>query len=115
MKRSMLITRHRGVVLVGLAVTATVLGACSDDDGDAEDELSDVLVDEDFPGDTFDAACARLEASEGATQEERAATVLEELIQLGDEAAAIETLELATVDACPDWTDAVSAAVAARG
>ena len=104
--------RTRTTVL-GIVAATALFGACSDD-GDVESELSDVLVDEDFPGDAFDAACARLEAAEGGTQEERAARVLDELIALGDEATAIETLELATVDKCPDWTDAVTAAVAAR-
>ena len=108
----------RSARLVGL-VTATAivslgLVACSgDDDADSAPEAT-VAVDGDFPGDALDATCARLEAADGDDQEAIAATLLDELIQLGDAQLAINTMELAVIDRCPDWSEAVTAAIEAR-
>lgn len=96
-----------------LALSATALSACSDDGDDDTD--GNAFVDEDFPGDSLDATCARLEAATGDDMEARAATVLDELISLGDEEAAVNTIRMATIDRCADWSDAVTAAIEARG
>lgn len=89
-----------------------VLGACSDDEDDATDGT--VVVDEDFPGDALDATCARLEAGEGDDQEAIAAALLDELTEVGGVELAVNTLELAVIDRCPEWSDAVTAAIDAR-
>lgn len=102
---------RRGLLVVS-TLSLLVTGACSDDDEDASDGT--LLVDEDFPGDSLDATCARLEGAEGDDQEAIAAALLDELIALGDEQLAVNTLEMAVVDACPDWADPVDAAIAAR-
>lgn len=101
---------HRRVLALA-ALPLLVLSACSDDD-DATDDT--VVVDEDFPGDTLDATCARLEAAEGDDREAIAAALLDELIEVGGVELAVNTMEMAVVDRCPDWSDAVTAAVAAR-
>lgn len=107
----------RSARLVGLVAAAAIVSlglvACSDD-GDDADDATTVAVDEDFPGDALDATCARLEAADGDDQEAIAAALLDELIELGDAQLAINTLELAVIDRCPDWSDAVTAAIAAR-
>ena len=76
-----------------------------------------MVVDEDFPGDALDAACARLDAGDEADDEgERevtARTLLDELIRLGDTELAVNTLELAVIDRCPEWSEAVTAAIEA--
>jgi hypothetical protein len=96
---------------VAVTLTAVGLAACSGDD-DATDGT--VAVDEDFPGDALDATCARLEAAEGDDQEAIAAALLDELVQLGDPQLAVNTMEQAVVDRCPEWADAVTAAIEAR-
>lgn len=97
-------------------VPFVVLSACSDDGDDSDDGTTDgtVVVDEDFPGDALDATCARLEAGEGDDQEAIALALLDELIERGGQELAVNTVEMAVVDRCPDWSDAVTAAVAAR-
>lgn len=102
--------RRRALALAALPLL--VLGACSDDEDDTSDGT--VVVDEDFPGDTLDAACARLDAADGDDREATAAALLDELIEVGGAELAINTLEMAVVDRCPEWSDAVTAAVAAR-
>jgi hypothetical protein len=98
---------------IAVVITAAGLAACSDgDDDDATTPTA--VVDEDFPGDALDATCARLEAADGTDQEAIAAALLDELIRLGDAELAINTLELAVIDRCPEWSDAVTAAIAAR-
>lgn len=112
MENSQLTRRVRRSAPVALAlVPLLALAACSGDDDTTE---GTVLVDEDFPGDSLDAACARLEGAEGDDREAIAADLLDELIGLGGEELAINTLEMAVIDACPDWADPVDAAIAAR-
>ena len=106
----------RSARLVGLAAAAAIvalgLAACSDDDDDVPEATT--AVDEGFPGDALDATCARLEAADGDDKEAVAVALLDELIQLGDAQLAINTLEFAVIDRCPDWSEAVTAAVASR-
>lgn len=99
--------RRGGLVLA--TIPLLVLGACSDDESNSTE-----IVGEDFPGDTLDATCARLDAGEGDDQEAIAAALLDELIERGGEEPAVNTLRMATVDRCPEWADAVDAAIAAR-
>ena len=92
------------------------LGACSDDsEDDADDAISDVLVDEEFPGDAIDAACNRLDATSGDDDTARAIEVLGALTEIGGSELAAETLRQAVIDRCPEWADAVSAAIATGG
>ena len=100
-------------VAVAVAAIAVGFSACSDD-GDDGDTDGTVAVDEDFPGDALDATCARLDAAEGDDQVAVATALLDELIQLGDTELAVNTLELAVIDRCPEWSDAVTAAIEAR-
>lgn len=95
------------------ALTVIALGACSDgtDDDDGA-PAGTVAVDEDFPGDALDATCARLEAGAGEDRDAIARALLSELVALGDERLTVNTLEMAVVDRCPEWADAVTAAVA---
>ena len=109
----------RSARLVGLVAAAAIVSvglvSCSDgDDADTAAPEATTAIDEDFPGDALDATCARLEAADGADQEAVAAALLDELIQLGDAQLAINTLELAVIDRCPDWSEAVTAAIASR-
>ena len=109
----------RSARLVGLVAAAAIvslgLGACSGDDDDADTAPeATAAVDEDFPGDALDATCARLKAGAGDDQEAVATALLDELIALGDAQLAINTLELAVIDRCPDWSEAVTAAIASR-
>lgn len=107
----------RSARLVGLvaAIAIVPLGlvACSDDDPDTAPEAT-AAVDEDFPGDALDATCARLEAADGDDQEAVAAALLDELMQRADAQLVINTMELAVVDRCPDWAEAVTAAIESR-
>ena len=96
-----------------MTVTTLALAACSDDDDDVTTDGT-VAVDEDFPGDALDATCARLDAAEGDDQEAIAAALLDELAQLGDPELAANTMELAVIDRCPEWADAVTAALEGR-
>ena len=98
-----------------MSLLVVTLGACSgDDDADDDGEAPEgtVAVDEDFPGDALDAACARLEAGDGEDRDAVARALLAELVALGDARLAVNTLEMAVIDRCPDWADAVGAAVA---
>lgn len=108
----------RSARLVGLVATAAIVSlglvSCSDDDDADTAPEATTAIDEDFPGDALDATCARLEAADGDDQEAVAAALLDELIQLGDAQLAINTLELAVIDRCPDWSEAVTAAIASR-
>lgn len=93
-------------------VPIVALTACSGDDDDTTEGT--VAVDEDFPGDALDATCARLDAAEGDDQEAIALALLDELIARGGQELAVNTMEMAVVDRCPEWSDAVTAAVTAR-
>lgn len=109
----------RSARLVGLVATAAIvslgLASCSDDDADADPATeATAAVDEDFPGDALDATCARLEAAAGDDREAIAAALLDELIELGDAQLAINTMELAVIDRCPDWDEAVTTAIESR-
>lgn len=89
------------------------LTACSDDGDDTTDGAA--VVDEDFPGDTLDAVCARLDSAEGDDPDAVALALLDELIERsGDVQASIDTMNLAVVDRCPEWSDPVTAAIEAR-
>lgn len=98
-----------------VALVAVGVAACSDDTDDAAAPEPTVAVDEDFPGDALDAACARLNAADAsgdpADREEAARGLLAELIQLGETELAVNTLEQAVIDRCPEWSDAVTAAI----
>lgn len=96
-----------------MTVTTLALAACSGDDDDVTTDGT-VAVDEDFPGDALDATCARLDAAEGDDREAIAAELLDELAQLGGSELAANTMELAVIDRCPEWADAVTAALEAR-
>ena len=97
-----------------LSLAAVGLAACSDDGDDDDATDATVVVDADFPGDALDATCARLDAAEGEDQAAIAAALLDELIGLGDVDMAVNTMELAVIDRCPEWSDAVTAAIEAR-
>lgn len=87
------------------------VAACSDDADDDASSDATVAVDEDFPGDALDAACARLDAEDAGDRDATARELLDELIRLGDTELAVNTLELAVIDRCPEWSEAVTAAV----
>lgn len=115
MQRSLSRPDRRRRVGIGLAVTAAltgvVLAGCSDDDASTD---GTVVVDDDFPGDSLDATCARLEAADGDDREAIAGALIDELSQVADPQIVINTLEMAVVDRCPDWADAVTAAIESR-
>jgi hypothetical protein len=103
--------RSRSAAIVAVLAVAT-LGACSDDTTeDADDPISNVIVDEEFPGDALDATCNRLDATSGDDDTARAAEVFADLIEIGGEESAAVTLRQATIDRCPEWYDAVEAAI----
>lgn len=97
-----------------VALTSLALTACSGDDDDEPASDATVVVDEDFPGDVLDATCARLEAGVGDDRETIALALFDELSEVADPVIVANTLEAAVIDRCPEWADAVTAAIEAR-
>ena len=93
-----------------------VVTGCSNGDEDATGDttVSLATLEDDFPGDAFDAACALLERSVSDDQVTTVDAVLDALADDSDEATAENTLEIAVADRCPDWQEALDEALAAR-
>lgn len=103
-------TKRRAITITALfAVAGIPLAACSDDDTPTVETVED-----DFPGDAFDAACALLERTESDDRQTTLDAVLDALIERAGEETAVNTLELAVADRCPDWQDELDEALADR-
>lgn len=90
-----------------LLIVVAPLAACSSDDAPSVGTLED-----DFPGDAFDAACALLERTEADDRQAALDAVLASLTDRAGEETAINTLQLAVVDRCPDWQPELDTALA---
>lgn len=100
------------IVVVGL-IGPTAVAGCSSDDDDSPD-VAVVTLDDDFAGDAFDAACELLERSDTGDPVATVDAVLGVLAESADVATAENTLEIAVADRCPDWQDALDAALGDR-